>query len=304
MALDFPDAPTDGQVYEGFAYSTAVGAWGVRDNTFSAAGVASAVNAGTATVGDDTIYTWTSSGTVTIATGGLADILVIGGGGGGGYGKGGGGGAGGHLYIEDAYLPSGTLDVIVGAGGAGAVPQSNEGEHGNNGEPSRLGSYFVPGGGAGSSYSRNSAGGQYNNPGLNGASGGGAGGSSSGSGDSGGLGFSILGNDGGSASGTGAGGGGGSSTAGSSTTNNAGGNGGDGTANSITGSSVTRAAGGGGVSGDGTADGTGGTGGGGDSAYTGTAGSGAANTGSGGGATASGTAGSGGSGVVIIRIKG
>jgi len=48
------------------------------------------------TVGDYTVHTFTSSGTLTLTGSGYADVLVVAGGGGGGGGRaGGGGGAGG-----------------------------------------------------------------------------------------------------------------------------------------------------------------------------------------------------------------
>lgn len=280
MALDFPNAPTDGQVYEGFAYSTAVGAWGVRDNTFSAAGVASAVNAGTATVGSDTVYTWTSSGTVTIATGGLADILVIGGGGSGGLNNGGGGGAGAMLYLQDVFIPSGTHDVIVGAGGTGfTAPGSYYGSQGRSGEPSKLGIYVAPGGGGGGGGPFLSGGTtQHYQDGGNGGSGGGGGLNKSG-----GKGISPYGNDGGSPAAAGGGGGGGAGAPGSGV------NGGAGLSNSITGSAVTYAQGGQGRNAT-------------SGATTPTANTG--NGGSGSHSLSGNVANAGSSGIVIVRIKG
>ena len=65
-----------------------------------------------------------SSSSLTVSQAGLADVLVVGGGGGGGRNGGGGGGAGGYLETANAYLTTGTLTVIVGAGGSGAPTTS------------------------------------------------------------------------------------------------------------------------------------------------------------------------------------
>jgi hypothetical protein len=249
--------------------------------------------------------TFNASGTLTVDTAGLADILLIGGGAGGGSTYGGGGGAGAHLYLTSAYLPVGTLTVTIGAGGAGGNTNPDY-QPGQNGSPSRIGDYWSVGGGPGGS----SNGGAVNQgSGFLGASGGG--GATPGSG---GASISGPGNAGGGAVGggsgnTASGGGGGAGSAGTSGTTSNAGNGGSGLANSITGTSVTRAAGGGGGSWFGTA-GTGGSsiGGNGTNDST-TATAGAANTGSGGGgggyvgAAGGGIGGAGGSGVVIVRVE-
>ena len=85
MALDFPDSPTDGQVYGGFTWDNTAGLWRVRGNALSPAGVSGVTGTvATTTDGNDTIYSFTGDGTITIATGGIANILLVGGGGGGG----------------------------------------------------------------------------------------------------------------------------------------------------------------------------------------------------------------------------
>ena len=79
-----------------------------------------------------TLFAWTAlSGTrtFTISVAGLFDILMVGGGGGGGSGsgysgEGGGGGGAGQVIIKTLYLPVGTYDVNVGAGGAESVAGS------------------------------------------------------------------------------------------------------------------------------------------------------------------------------------
>jgi len=256
-------------------------------------------------------YTFTASGTLTVDTAGFADLLVIGGGAGGGLAGqgGGGGGAGGHLYVTDAYLPAGTATVTVGAGGAASFETGTRTPHANNGQASRIASYFSPGGGGGGSGETGSGStSEGSGPGLNGGSGGGSGSGFVSTAASGGAGISDLGNNGGDGNigggGTRAGGGGGgASAAGGNASSGTAGAGGNGTANSITGSSVTRAGGGGG---GGTTAGSGGTGGGGAGGGNGVVGTaGSANTGGGGGGAwvNSGSAGAGGSGVVIVRVK-
>jgi len=261
------------EVYDGSAW-VGVGGVGAANFTDTATGTYSSG-------GKNYKYlTFTSSGTITIDTAGLADMLVIAGGAGGaGYG---GGGAGGRLSLTDAYLPVGTLTVTVGAGGAGNV-------YGND---SAVDVYYGIRGGTGS----------YRN--------GGSGGGSGGFGASGGAAIANQGNNGGfSAHGTG-GGGGGSSTAGGTAASLVAGNGGDGTTDSITGSTVTRCGGGGGGGQQpgGHTAGTGGTGGGGNGSITSaTAQAGTANTGGGGGGGGYdgtfGTPGAGGSGLVVVRVE-
>ena len=75
------------------------------------------------------VHTFTASGTLTVASSGVVDVLVVGGGGGGGshvntsYG-GGGGGAGAFHEITGLFLDAGSHTVTVGAGatvGAGST---------------------------------------------------------------------------------------------------------------------------------------------------------------------------------------
>ena len=214
--------------------------------------------------------TLTASGTITIDTAGLADVLIVGGGGASGASTtsgrcGGGGGAGGYAYLTSLYLPVGTLTVTIGAGGAGGAGDGTDGSH------SRLEEYATGGGGGGSVNSASQ--------GHNGISGGGGGDGSRLKG------LSVntyRGNDGADGGGAGtAGGGGGSSAAASTST------GGAGTSNSITNSATTYAAGGdGGTTGSGASV------------------PGAANTGDGGtGPGTTGNGANGGSGVVIVRVE-
>lgn len=233
--------------------------------------------------GSKTYYRWTGSGSVTIGTAGICEILVIGGGGGGSHG---GGGAGGYLTTATAYLPAGTHTVTVGAGGAGAAGGSDAG----SGFTSRLESYFAEGGGGHVSGGANRAG-------TKGASGSGGRGSGVG-----GTGVTGLGNTGGTG-GTDptSGGGGGSSAVGSNGSGGTGGAGGAGTSSSIDGTPTTRAGGGGG--GGTSAGGAAGSGGGGAGAVSTAGGAGTANTGGGGGGVNTGPGGgNGGSGIVILLI--
>jgi hypothetical protein len=237
-----------------------------------------------------TIYNFTGSGSITVGTAGTCEIMVLGGGGTGGGGSGtggGGGGAGGLLYDTNAYLPSGTLTVFVGAGG---VTTSRPGVNGNS---SRLGSYYGVGGGCG-----------QGNGAQRGNNGGSGGGRADMYGQGPGTGTSGQGNNGGSSTGQ-AGGGGGAGSAGTAGTGGVGGNGGNGLAISITGSSITYAGGGGGSHGGG-GGGAAGSGGGTAGVNTGRSAAAAANSGGGSGGVFNVNytdyPGNGGSGRVIVVI--
>ena len=67
------------------------------------------------TASNQTTYTWTISGTITV------DILMISGGGGGGGSVGGGGGAGGLLHHTNQTISSGQKTIVVGNGGTGGL---------------------------------------------------------------------------------------------------------------------------------------------------------------------------------------
>lgn len=95
-------------------------------------GIATQIGGTSTTITDTNSYqllSWTTlSGTrtFTVTVAGLFDMLLVGGGGGGGGGstvspyggEGGGGGGAGQVTDESIYLPLGTYDVTVGAGGA------------------------------------------------------------------------------------------------------------------------------------------------------------------------------------------
>ena len=171
MALDFPDAPTDGQGYEGFSFDATAGAWRVRgelDNFWC-----SITETPTGSYNDG-VYDWNywiykTDGTLTVTTTGRADYLVVAGGGSGATSNShdnvGGGGAGGVIQsTEFARLAAGTYAVTIGVGGA---TNSGTERAGNDGSNSSLGAGLVAiGGGAG----------QYRNVGGNpGGCGGGSG---------------------------------------------------------------------------------------------------------------------------------
>jgi filamentous hemagglutinin family protein len=250
------------------------------------------------------------TGSVTVDLDTTIDYLIVAGGGGGGAWVGAGGGGGGVLSSTTTTLTDGPNNVVVGAGGVGALYSSRFATSGGN---SSLGSSLVAtGGGHGASWT-------WQNGGNGGSGGGGA--FASGTGGPG-TGIAGQGNNGGQGAGshlygylTGGGGGagaaGGNQSPSSSPTQS--GNGGAGLASSITGESIFYGGGGGGGLHDNTASvpGTGGSGGGGNGSESTTikAASGADNTGGGGGGTGAGSnvsseGGNGGSGIVIVRYLG
>lgn len=256
-----------------------------------------------------TIYKFTGSGTITIGTAGIVEMLIVAGGGSGagnynsGQSYGMGGGAGGAvLYKESQYLEAGTYTVSVGAGGATNSGISSRGCVGTesivygNGIPMII----APGGDMGASAPNGTTAYSY---GLFIAGSGGAG-APGGTGPASTPKYTNIGKQGGSTNFNGAGGGGGAGTVGG----NAGpgyvsGNGGDGLAYSTVGvSTYYGGGGGGGVNGTPGAGGNGG-GGAGRGSSNGPATSGQANTGGGGGgnnAVWGGAPGQGGSGLIVI----
>ena len=240
-----------------------------------------------------------SDGTLTVSTGGLFDVLLVGGGsaGIGWVGGGGGGGAGGSVVQQTIYLAAGSYTVDVGAGASGTTNNVQA----TFGYPSSIGvgtgnvAIAAPGGTSvlyGGNFSQaigvlgSSAGSihGYASTGTN----------------------NIYGYKGGDAASgdTNGGGGGGAGAVGANGSGTTGGAGGAGTdISSWLGQSAgtTYKAGGGGGSGSVTG-GAGGTGGGGAGGGNTTGTSGTANSGGGGGAGhAAATSGSGGSGIVYVR---
>jgi len=327
MPLSFPDAPSVNDTYTAadIEYTWNGTTWYIS-NRITDARSANFTDTATGTYssgGKDYKYLiFTSSGTVTFDTDGLADFLVVAGGGGGNASRtatnaSAGGGAGGCLEHLGYYITAGTYTVTVGAGGTG----SNNAPWSANGSTSSVGTALqaTGGGGAGCRTSPTSVDLMAN--GWGGGSGGGAGGGGADSDTNypkGGRGVAGQGNDGGTnAAGGGqdiCGGGGGWGAAGGPTGTLQPANGGAGdtstiitasiaTTNSVgevSGTDVYYGGGGAGNAGIATYDGTGGIGGGGDLATAGTA-----NTGGGGGAstTQNVAGGNGGSGVVIIRVE-
>ena len=260
------------------------------------------------------VHTFTSDGTFEVTAGGdeVEYLVVAGGGGAGGntsFGSYGHGGAGaGGLVQGVTNLSTGSLDVIVGAGGSGI----NDGELADRGENSEFASITALGGGPSNGDARNTNVSQL------------SGGSGAGQGNRGGTGGNAtqpgsasggFGNKGGDGADTGSGndevtvgaGGGGAGAPG----NNAGenptgdqGNGGAGISSLISGTE-TFYAGGGGGGGQSVRGGAGGIGGGGNGASNGEPPSNAdPNTGGGGGAgSADFGGGNGGSGIVIVRYR-
>ncbi len=252
------------------------------------------------TINSPQVQTFNSPGTFTAVPSGAVNVLVVAGGAGAGSQHCGGGGAGGLIY-RPAFPISGNQSVTVGAGSPGGPKNYNPG----NGSDSVFGTLTAKGGGgAGHGW----PGGP--NIGKPGGSGGGAsspGNVSGGSatqpgqpGDSGTYGFGHAGGN--SNTGNSGGGGGGAGAAG--TPNGSGRAGGAGKTYSISGSAVTYAGGGGGASHSDGPGGAGGSGGGGaGGTHPGPAGGSATGhrgSGGGGGADDGRVGGNGGSGVVIV----
>jgi hypothetical protein len=245
-------------------------------------------------------HTFLSSENFTTDGVGLVDILVVAGGGAGGGGNqwsGGGGGAGGMIVSSGVSLTSGTLPVVIGAGGSSA----------GNGENTTFNDLISIGGGGGGLSTIGDTGGT--NPLRHGKDGGSGGGGSEfwpaypEVETTGGTGVAGQGHaGGGSGSQYASGGGGGAGTVGGgafSTNDGPGGDGGEGLINIFRDGTETYYAGGG--AGNGYITGaTGGDGGGGTpSNNTGNV-VGAVNSG-GGGSGGQGAGGNGGSGIVIVR---
>ena len=255
-----------------------------------------------------------NSGSFTIDTNIICDILIVGGGGSGG-GYSGGGGGGDVIYKSNYTLNSGTYTITVGNGGTAPRSGSDNYINGNPGETSSITSTnlnFIPiyaaGGGGGIGYNKSTptttptAGSIANG---NFSSGGGGGAGSDSQNYSSGSGNGVSGNGGKSIGIYGSGGGGGATGNGgdATTSTNSAGIGGTGYTSSITGTSIGYGGGGGGSSWTGPSANSGTDGGGnGGRDTTSTATNGATNRGGGGGGAPTGyNGGNGGSGVVIIR---
>lgn len=284
--------------------------------------LAAACTPTSATVGTDTVLTFSSVGSCTWSVpAGVTNVraLVIGGGGSGGKSTnvgGSGGGGAGAMVVHSSFAISGTVTVVVGAGGATRTTY----DQGNAGSSSSLAALTAIGGGGGGDWCDHGCQSTHPQraqiPGASGGSGGGSGGGLSNS-----LGGEVAaqtlpagavsyGNRGGDAV-SGANyhgsGGGGAGQAGANRTSasmlpTAGG---IGRTSNITGSDVYYAAGGGGSGGytnNWAAGGTGGGGNGGGLNNNPVATAGENGTGSGGGGGQNGPGAAGGSGIVIIRF--
>jgi hypothetical protein len=246
------------QVYNGTAW---VALGGVPNAVLSNTATGT-YSAGTPSV-NYAYYEFTASGTATVTTPGLADILIVAGGAGG---MASGGGAGGLLNITNAYL-TGSLTVTIGAGGPGYTAVTTS----MRGNKSSIGNFIALSGGP-ANDNNNFSSAHYQ---------GGTHGSTGGSNNT-----LILPNDssqgnaGVSAANSGVyGGGGGAGGTGSATTA------GPGLASSITGNSVTYGRGGTALNGSPTPV------------------AGTANRGDGGGGASGFAGFAGGSGIVIIRVR-
>ena len=255
--------------------------------------------------GNFCVHSFTSSGSLYLASDITANVLVVAGGGGGGDSPGGGGGAGGYRHDPSFLVAAGTHAVTVGDGGTGGAWNVSAPTNGGNSQFSTITS--TGGGGGGQEFIGVQSGGSggggmfaY----LTGASGNTPSVSPS-QGNNGGSG--RLG--GGDGDGYSSGGGGGAGSVGEDASASKSGNGGAGTANSISGSSVVYAGGGGGGADSFrlTGPGTGGSGGGGNGGDNTNGANGTANTGGGGGGGSNGAStvsgGNGGSGIVIVRYR-
>ena len=287
------------QVYTGSIWLTIGGVSAIGGTITSSAGY--------------TIHTFTSSGTLTVVSGGDVEYLVVAGGGAGGSTHGGGAGAGGMRTGTITNLTPGTYTITRGGGGSGVSSSTG----GNGSDSTALGLTATGGGGGGKGYGPSGV-----DVGANGNSGGSGGGGgpfhtgaagTSEQGNSGGNGINNAGAGHGGGGG-GAGGAGGNGLISGGIGQGVSGAGGNGLASSITGTSVTYAGGGSGGRWSGTNSGSGAVGdvgtvsgggglGGADSPASQNATAGTANTGGGGGGGGDhgGNGGNGGTGIVIIR---
>lgn len=101
----------------------ATNTWSFVRGGFPKAVVASSTAASTESVTASgkaaTVYKFTGTGSITLSTGGLVDVLCVGPGGSGGDsggGAAGAGGAGGYVIKTDLYIPAGSNTVYIGAG--------------------------------------------------------------------------------------------------------------------------------------------------------------------------------------------
>lgn len=267
--------------------------WGKTASTIGVVdGYGIASNASTGITSNNKTYrliTFTSDGTLTVTTGGLFDLIIIGGGTSGetswnGNGRPGSGGGGSGGYLETTlYLPATTYSIAIGAGGAAPATQiSITAGNASTITPSGGQAILVNGSASGKGQAPSWSGGGTAAYPLQGGTSGGSGNSTSG------------------------GGGGGLGSAGSNASGSTGGAGGSGKDISLwLGQSVgtTLVGGGGGGNSSSQLPGAGGSGGGGGAAPGSGVANATANTGGGGRAGSDTDAGNGGSGVIYVRYR-
>ena len=144
MALDFPDSPSDGDYFEGFAWDATAGVWRVRGSAGKALGLSGGTEV---TTGGYNYFAFAADGSLTVTTAGVVEALLVGGGGSGGKNYGGGGGGGGGVkHYPSLYLPAGSHSVTVGAGGLAGIG-ANATSIGANGGDSKIGNEAISFGG-------------------------------------------------------------------------------------------------------------------------------------------------------------
>lgn len=188
MALNFPNGPSDGDIYEGYVWNATVGAWQTATDSSSLGNIGDVTVTSTSS-GDVLVYdgtdwvnrstytyqetvAYTSSGTFAKADYPDARLFVArvqaGGGGGGGFPSGtarasSSGGGGGYVIraFEPASL-SASVTVTVGAGGAGSTGNGSAGGQSSFGNLEANGGNFGrdwAGTGMGLPYKENEVGG-------------------------------------------------------------------------------------------------------------------------------------------------
>lgn len=163
--INFPDSPSDGDIFGNFIYNDTSGTWDldVQPRFYKASG-----GNYEGTRNGYRYHIFTTDGTLTVSNNDInCEFILIGGGGGGGGASGqngGGGGAGGFINTTTVLTP-GSYSVVVGDGGA--YPGNNANLAGGNGEDSTFAGYTAKGGGGGGAQDVSNA--------QSGGSGGGAG---------------------------------------------------------------------------------------------------------------------------------
>lgn len=171
MPLDFPNSPSNGDTYEGFVYDGTTGAWKVRGGLIVPPLNYAEFSGGTSTTYTDSFgqdwsaSVFTTSGTLTITSTGIADVLCIGGGGSSSsyYGNHSAGGGGAVRFGYQEFRNTGTYTVTIGGdtsivrdADSSVFIASGRGAHGSG--SNQTGSYSLAatgGGGSPGGISRN-----------------------------------------------------------------------------------------------------------------------------------------------------